>query len=187
MNCAPSPAHIKRRNQTAMKTIAASIVMLLLVLIGGILITRKPRHSQQVVSVIERATETQTEMSSERGASPDGEEELPEYYQVIIDNNLFLPLGWKMEVKSDVPFQLVGTVLTDALGYYQAVLKSVDTQRVYFMTLNEVQDGWRLVMIEPKRVILEKDDLRITLALNEQHLFINRLPRRFSHETENTN
>ena len=89
-----------------------------------------------------------------------------------IDNNLFLPLGWKTEVKSDVPFQLVGTVLKDVLGYYQAVLKSVDTQRVYFVTLNEVQDGWRLVMIAPKQVVLEKDDRRITLALNEQHLFI---------------
>ena len=113
-------------------------------------------------------------MSSERVSSPDGEGELSEYFQVIIDNNLFLPLGWKAEVKSDVPFQLVGTVLTDALGYYQAVLKSVDTQRVYFVTLDEAQDGWRLVMIEPKRVVLEKDDRRITLALNEQHLFISR-------------
>ena len=159
-----------------MKTIAASIVMLLLVLIGGILMTRKPRHSQRVVSVIERSTETQTEteMLSEQGSSPDGEEELPEYFQVIIDNNLFLPLGWKTEVKSDVPFQLVGTVLKDVLGYYQAVLKSVDTQRVYFVTLNEVQDGWRLVMVEPKRVVLEKGDRRITLVLNEQHLFISR-------------
>ena len=91
-----------------------------------------------------------------------------------IDNNLFLPLGWKAEVKSDVPFQLVGTVLTDVLGYYQAVLKSVDTQRVYFLALNEVQDGWRLVMVEPKRVVLEKGDRRITLGLNEQHLFISR-------------
>ena len=161
-----------------MKTIAASIVMLLLVLIGGMLMTRKPRHSQQVVSVMERSTETPTERlterSSERVSSPDGEGELSEYYQVIIDNNLFLPLGWKAEVKSDVPFQLVGTVLKDALGYYQAVLKSVDTQRVYFVTLDEAQDGWRLVMIEPKRVVLEKGDRRITLALNEQHLFITR-------------
>ena len=68
----------------------------------------------------------------------------------------------------------MGTVLTDVLGYYQAVLKSVDTQRVYFVTLNEVQDGWRLVMVEPKRVVLEKGDRRITLGLNEQHLFISR-------------
>ena len=161
-----------------MKTIAASIVMLLLVLIGGMLMTRKPRHSQQVVSVerTETPTEKSTEMSSKRVSSPDGEEELPEYFQVIIDNNLFLPLGWKTEVKSDVPFQLVGTVLKDALGDYQAVLKSVDTQQVYFVTLDEVQDGWHLVMIEPKRVVLEKGDRRITLALNEQHLFLTRKP-----------
>ena len=161
-----------------MKTIAASIVMLLLVLIGGMLMTRKPRHSQQVVSVerTETPTEKSTEMSSKRVSSPDGEEELPEYFQVIIDNNLFLPLGWKTEVKSDVPFQLVGTVLKDALEHYQAVLKAVDTQQVYFVTLNEVQDGWRLVMIEQKQVVLEKGDRRITLALNKQHLFISRQP-----------
>ena len=159
-----------------MKTIAASIVMLLLVLIGGMLMTLKPRHSQRVVSVERTETQTETEMSSERVSSPDGGEELPEYYQVIIDNNLFLPLGWKAEVKSDVPFQLVGTVLKDALGDYQAVLKSVDTQQVYFVTLDEAQDGWHLVMIEPKRVVLEKGDRRITLALNEQHLFLTRKP-----------
>ena len=125
---------------------------------------------------MERTTQTQTETSSEQSSSPDGEEELPEYYQVIIDNNLFLPLGWKAEVKSDIPFQLVGTVLTDALSYYQAVLKSVDTQQVYFVTLNEVQNGWHLVTVEPKRVILEKGDRRIALALNEQQLFISRQP-----------
>ena len=157
-----------------MKTIAASIVMLLLVLIGGMLVTRKSGPSQRVVSVERPETQTETEMSSEQASSPDGEEELPEYFQVIIDNNLFQPLGWKAEVKSDVPFQLVGTVLKDALEHYQAVLKSVDTQQVYFVTLNEAQDGWRLVMIEPKRVVLEKGDRRITLALNEQHLFITR-------------
>ena len=163
-----------------MKTIAASITLLLLVLVGGMLITRKSGPSQGVVFVERTEIRTETEMSSERASSLynkiDGEEELPEYYQVIIDNNLFLPLGWKAEVKSDIPFQLVGTVLTDELSYYQAVLKSVDTQQVYFVTLNEVQNGWHLVTVEPKRVILEKGDRRIALALNEQQLFISRQP-----------
>lgn len=69
-----------------------------------------------------------------------------------------------------------GTLLKSQLDSYQAVLKSVDTQQVYFVTLNEVQNGWHLVTVEPKRVILEKGNLRITLALNEQHLFITRKP-----------
>ena len=157
-----------------MKTIAASIAMLLIVIVGGILITREPESPQQAVPS-EHAEVSATETPESTHAA-EWEAELPEYYQVIIDNNLFLPLGWKTEVKSDVPFQLVGTVLTDALDYYQAVLKSVDTQQVYFVTLNEVQDGWRLVTIERKRVVLEKGDRRITLALNEQHLFISRQP-----------
>ena len=156
-----------------MKTIAASIAMLLIVLIGGILITRKPGQPQRALPS-EHTEVSEIETSPESTRATQSEEELPAYYQVIIDNNLFLPLGWKTEVKSDVPFQLVGTVLMDALGYYQAVLKSVDTQRVYFVTLDEVQDGWSLVMIEPKRVVLEKGDRRITLALNEQQLFITR-------------
>ena len=160
-----------------MKTIAASIVMLLIVIIGGMLITRQSGPSQRVVSVEGTETQTETEISPERASSFHWEEEIPEYFQVIIDNNLFLPLGWKPEHKSDIPFQLVGTVLKDELEHYQAVLKAVETQQVYFVTLNEVQNGWRLVMIEPKQVVLEKGDRRITLALNEQQLFISPQPR----------
>ena len=158
-----------------MKTIAASITLLLIVIIGGMLITRKPEPPQQALP--SEQTEVSETETPEGTRAAEWEEELPEYFQVIINNNLFLPLGWKAERKSDTPFQLVGTILKDELEHYQAVLKAVDTQQVYFVTLNEVQDGWRLVMIEPKRVVLEKDNRRITLALNEQHLFISPQPR----------
>ena len=162
-----------------MKTLIASITLLLIVLIGGRLITRQSRHAQQPVPrkplvQTENQTENQTEtdISPEQAPSPNSEEERPDYFQVIIDNNLFRPLGWTPERKSDVPFQLVGTILKDELDDYQAVLKTVDTQQIHFVNLNETQNGWRLVMIEPKQVVLEKADRRITLALNEQQLFI---------------
>lgn len=155
-----------------MKTVAASITMLLLVIIGGILSTQQRRQTPQTQPKPPPKTETETPRQTERTRVSEWEEERPDYFQVIIDNNLFRPLGWKPERKSDVPFQLVGTILKDELDHYQAVLKAVDTQQVHFVNLDETQNGWRLVMIAPKQVVLEKDDRRITLALNEQQLFI---------------
>ena len=166
-----------------MKTLIASITLLLIVLIGGRLITGQTGRAQQpvprkpIVQPEDRRenqaeNQTETDISLEWAPSPEWEEELPDYFQVIIDNNLFRPLGWTPEHKSDVPFQLVGTILKDELDDYQAVLKTVDTQQIHFVNLNETQNGWRLVMIEPKQVVLEKADRRITLALNEQQLFI---------------
>ena len=165
-----------------MKTLIALITLLLIVLIGGRFIIGQTGRAQQPVpreplvqpeDPPENKTEDQTETDilPEQAPSPEGEE-LPDYFQVIIDNNLFRPLGWTPERKSDVPFQLVGTILKDELDDYQAVLKTVDTQQIHFVNLNETQNGWRLVMIEPKQVVLEKADRRITLALNEQQLFI---------------
>ena len=157
-----------------MKTLIASITLLLIVLISGRLITGQTGCAQQPVPrkpIAQTGNQTETDISPEQAPSPEGEE-LPDYFQVIIDNNLFRPLGWTPERKSDVPFQLVGTILKDELDDYQAVLKAVDTQQIHFVNLNETQNGWRLVMIEPKQVVLEKAGRRITLALNEQQLFI---------------
>ena len=51
-------------------------------------------------------------------------------------------------------------------------------QQIHFVTLDDVsQNGWCLVMIAPKQVILEKDNRHITLVLNEQHHFISPHPR----------
>ena len=157
-----------------MKTVAASIMMLLLVIIAGILGTQQRRQTPQTQPEPKPKTETPRQTESTR--APEWEEELPQYFQVIIDNNLFRPLGWKSERKSDIPFQLVGTILKDELDHYQAVLKAVDTQQVHFVNLDEIQNGWRLVMIAPKQVVLEKGDRRITLGLTEQ-LFISPQPR----------
>ncbi len=159
-----------------MKTLAASIAMLLLVISGGLLITREQPQPKRTLPV--EPPETDTQISPESTRASEWGEELPEHYQVIIDNNLFRPLGWKPEPKSDVPFHLVGTILIDERNHYQAVLKAVDTQQIHFVTLDDVsQNGWCLVMIAPKQVVLEKDNRRITLGLNEQHLFISPHPR----------
>ena len=159
----------KRRKQNAMKTVAASITMLLLVIIAGILGTQQRRQTPQTQPEPKPKTETPRQTESTR--APEWEEELPDYFQVIIDNNLFRPLGWKPERKSDVPFQLVGTIMKDKVYDCQAVLKEIESQHIHFVDVNGTPNGWQVISIAPKHIVLEKDDLRITLGLTEQ-LFI---------------
>lgn len=158
-----------------MKTIAASIVMLLLVLIGGMLVTRKPGHSQRVVSVERPETQTETEMSSERASSPDSEEELPAYFQVIIDNNLFRPLGWTEQPKSYTDYRLLGT-LTESETPSRAILQERGSKQTRIVTLGETLGDFHVFRIQHKQLTLKKGDQLVLLLLDET-LFLSPTPK----------
>ena len=73
---------------------------MLLVIIAGMLSTQQHRQTPQTQP--EPPSKTETPRQTESTRASEWEEEFPNYFQVIIDNNLFRPLGWKPERKSTV-------------------------------------------------------------------------------------
>ena len=84
------------------------------------------------------------------------------FYKVIIDNNLFRPLGWTPP-NNEPAYSLVGTAV-DADGVIaQATLLEKRSNRYHFVTIGEKLGDITVKDIQAKQVILEKDGKPITL------------------------
>ena len=84
------------------------------------------------------------------------------FYKVIIDNNLFRPLGWTPP-NNEPAYSLVGTAV-DADGVIaQATLLEKRSNRYHFVTIGEKLGDTTVKDIQAKQVILEKDGKPITL------------------------
>ncbi|MDE0011007.1 MAG: hypothetical protein OXU36_07665 [Candidatus Poribacteria bacterium] len=84
------------------------------------------------------------------------------FYKVIIDNNLFRPLGWTPP-NNEPAYSLVGTAV-DADGVIaQATLLEKRLNRYHFVTIGEKLGDITVKDIQAKQVVLEKDGKPITL------------------------
>ena len=84
------------------------------------------------------------------------------FYKVIIDNNLFRPLGWTPP-NNEPAYSLIGTAV-DADGVIaQATLLEKRSNRYHFVTIGEKLGDITVKDIQAKQVILEKDGKPITL------------------------
>ncbi len=87
------------------------------------------------------------------------------FYRVIIDNNLFRPLGWKKP--EDKPsYSLLGTVVDTDNARAQAILLEPRTNRYYFVTIGEKVGDTTVKDIQPKQVILDEAGKTITLKVS---------------------
>ena len=117
---------------------------------------------QEVIKMKEQA-ETQRNRFRQRQnrASVDFGENA-EFYKVIIDNNLFRPLGWTPP-NNEPAYSLVGTAV-DADGVIaQATLLERRSNRYHFVTIGEKLGDITVKDIQAKQVILEKEGKPITL------------------------
>ena len=84
------------------------------------------------------------------------------FYKVIIDHNLFRPLGWTPP-NNEPAYSLVGTAV-DADGVIaQATLLEKRSNRYHFVTIGEKLGDITVKDIQAKQVILEKEGKPITL------------------------
>ena len=90
-----------------------------------------------------------------------------EFYRVIIDNNLFRPLGWRPP-RSREPYRLLGTILpTDRKHKAQAIVQNTVTKENHTARIGETLDtDTTLVDIQPKQVTLETSGAQRKLTLN---------------------
>ena len=93
------------------------------------------------------------------------------FYRVIIDNNLFRPLGWRPPRPREL-YRLLGTILpTDANTPKQAILQRTAARTTNIVSIGDKLDAdTRVVDIQAKQVSLEKAGVRRTLNLNTTRL-----------------
>ena len=76
-----------------------------------------------------------------------------DFYQVIITNNLFRPLGYR-KPRPPPPYQLVATVTNHEGGTNKALLRRSKDGRMYYVGIGEVFNGSKVERIAPKSVTL---------------------------------
>ncbi len=84
------------------------------------------------------------------------------FYKVIIDNNLFRPLGWTPP-NNEPAYSLVGTAVHPDGMIAQATLLEKRSNRYHFVTIGEKLGDITVKDIQAKQVVLEKDGKPITL------------------------
>ena len=84
------------------------------------------------------------------------------FYRVIIDNNLFRPLGWK-KPNEEPSYSLLGTVVDTDTGIAQAILLEKRSNRHYFVSIGEKVGDVTVKDIQPKQVTLDEEGKAITL------------------------
>ena len=84
------------------------------------------------------------------------------FYKVIIDNNLFRPLGWTPP-NNEPAYSLVGTAVGADGVIAQATLLEKRSNRYHFVTIGEKLGDVTVKDIQVKQVVLEKDGEPITL------------------------
>ena len=90
-----------------------------------------------------------------------------EFYRMIVDNNLFRPLGWTPPRPRE-PYRLLGTILSrDANTPKQAILQKIRAGRTYTVTIGEILDeNITVTDIQSKQVTLKTNEQQRTLILN---------------------
>lgn len=79
-----------------------------------------------------------------------------DYYQVIITNNLFRPLGYR-KPRPPPPYQLIATVTNHESGANRALLRRAKDGRIYYVGLGEAFDNAKVERIGRRSVTILVD------------------------------
>ncbi len=85
-----------------------------------------------------------------------------EFYQQIIDNNIFRPLGWKPPKKPE-QYILIGVASADNKNYSQAIILETKSNELHTAKVGDSFGNVVIKDIQQKQVILEKDGKEIKL------------------------
>ena len=92
------------------------------------------------------------------------------FYQTIIDNNIFRPLGWRKPV-SRPQFQLIATITGIKNAPPNAVILDKNTNTLHTLTIGEtLGKETTLTDVKPKHVILRQNEKQTTLRLTNPFL-----------------
>lgn len=122
-----------------------------------------PRNKAVKVST-PRSTTKRPQLTKDREAEIRFQE--TEFYRIIIDNNLFRPLGWR-PARPKEPFRLIGTCIpTDGKTPPQAIIQATQGNKAYIFTTGDtLSKDTTITNIQSKQVTLEKSGHQRALKL----------------------
>lgn len=85
-----------------------------------------------------------------------------DFYQTIVDNNIFRPLGWKPPNK-EPEYSWIGTTVKEDAAMSQALIRERRSDRLYIAKIGENVGDAVVKEIKEKEIILDKDGETITL------------------------
>lgn len=132
---------------------------------GDVIATKTERGAAKQREVKEEAVKRSTAMQQRAARTRQRQTDFGEneaFYRVIIDNNLFRPLGWK-KPNEEPSYSLLGTVVDTDTGIAQAILLEKRSNRHYFVSIGEKVGDVTVKDIQPKQVILDEEGKAITL------------------------
>lgn len=84
------------------------------------------------------------------------------FYRVIVENNIFRPLGWKEPISAP-KYALIGTIINSRGGMAKALLKENASNRTYYVTTGEKVGTATVEKIESRQVRLNISGEILTL------------------------
>ncbi len=93
------------------------------------------------------------------------------FYHVIIENNLFRPLGWRPK-KALFPYQLIGTIVyTGGKQKATAIIQETTAQKkIHFVHIGDILGDTTVLEIQSKKVTLDKSGEKLNLNITPQYL-----------------
>lgn len=89
----------------------------------------------------------------------------PDFYQVIITNNLFRPLGWARP-KPKPRFELIATVIKRN-GKHKTLIRNTLTRKFYYVAMGDaLGEDVTVAQIERRRVTLNENEVSTVYHLN---------------------
>ena len=84
------------------------------------------------------------------------------FYQFVIDNNLFRPLGWRTP-KKQPNYTLIGTAVSENIAASKAFILERSSNHMHIVKVDEFLGEALVKVIESKRVILNEAGKEIVL------------------------
>ena len=141
--------------------IAGALLLQVIVVVVRFPSSAPMRHAPEPVKI-------QTETAPRRVQQTPPVFDTETYYQTIIDNNLFRPLGWTPPRPVE-PYRLLGTILpTDEKIPPQAIIQvSTAGNKTHIVSIGDILDAdTKIVDIQPKQVVLDRAGQQTTLKLD---------------------
>ncbi|MYC75677.1 hypothetical protein F4X10_07940 [Candidatus Poribacteria bacterium] len=131
---------------------------------------KKPEmDSAKTEAMMKMKEQATAQANRSRGRQNRGEIDFGEnaaFYKVIIDNNLFRPLGWTPP-NNEPAYSLIGTAVGAEGAVSQATLLERRSNRYHFVTIGTKLGDMTVKDIQAKRVILDNAGKPITLKAGE--------------------
>lgn len=90
-----------------------------------------------------------------------------DYFKVIVDNNIFRPLGWRPP-KKEPEYTLIGTTSNPNSAYSEAIILERRSNQLRTLKVGETFGKVSVKEIKPKEVILDDKGKEIKLKMSSQ-------------------